>query len=88
MSEQQPPDIVFLDADVPGREAGQLISQLRESPNLRKTPLYVMTGVPGTSPEADGAAGLLRKPFTMDELIRVVQHTVRGTHAPMEPTAI
>lgn len=83
IAEQHPPDIIFLDVDIPGAHAPEADGALAQHGIARGTPLYIMTGLPDNMPRSNGVAGMIRKPFTIDELLKVVQAVVRKrVHAP------
>lgn len=88
LAEQQVPDVLFVDVDVPGGQAAEYINALCASQYLRKVPLYAMTGLPPSQAEADGVAGVLRKPFSIDEMARLVQQAVRSKNKPVERTGV
>ncbi len=88
MAEQQAPDILLLDIDVPGVQINEYIQALRASQHLRKAPLYAMTGLPRRQETEEGIAGVLRKPFSMDELTRVVHQAVRSKGKAVERAAL
>lgn len=70
------PDIVFLDLELPGLDGVALCRRLREHPEFAGTQVIAMApsengDLTGKALEA-GAAGGLRKPFTPDNLRRVL----------------
>ncbi len=83
---KEPPDVVFLDNDVPAA-AEEAVRTLCTTPGRpAKTPLYLMTGVarkgaPGATP-ADGA---LLKPFNIEEMAAIVHASMRQRIATEEP---
>lgn len=81
---QQPADIIFLDVDTPGSLALEEAGLLLNHDSTRQTPLYVMTGLPDKTPPINGVAGILRKPFTIEEFMKIVQNIVRRKTRAMD----
>lgn len=83
-------DLMIADIVMPGISGLELCAGLRDRPALSTLPVLLMSGVVDdqTTLQAQqaGAAGLLRKPFTTDDLLPVVQralqHPADGAGAP------
>ncbi len=75
---RQKPDIIFLDIDIPGDAPAERIQVFRDMPALHQTPIYVMTGMPGAEEGLEGSAGILHKPFAMEDVMRIVQANIRA----------
>jgi DNA-binding response OmpR family regulator len=77
-----PPDLIMLDANMPGVDGWEVLSRLRAAAG-RQTPVVVMTAGFNAQDQAlaSGAQGYLGKPFDVDDLLAAV-----GAHAglPME----
>lgn len=84
---KQSPDIVFLDIDIPGDTPADRISALTQMPALHQVPIYVMTGMPGAGKDLDGIAGILHKPFSLEEVTQVVQSHIKLKSKKMEHPA-
>jgi len=72
------PDAIFVDADAPAASA-DLVEQLHASPATHDVPVWVMAGArtDGREPPPNGAAGVLRKPFGIDDLAAIVEQQRR-----------
>ncbi len=69
------PCLVLLDLMMPVMDGYEVLARLRENPVWRGFPVVVCTASRSTAPE--GASGILRKPFEVDELLSLV-----GGHCP------
>lgn len=79
------PDLVVLDLVLPGIDGLAVRQELSGHPGTRSLPVVVITG---SLLPLDGvdAACVLRKPFTMDELLAAIQRCLRasgGLTAPL-----
>src|SRR6266480_1835960 len=84
--EQTRPDVVITDVIMPDQDGYSVCSQIKENPDLRGTPVLLMSGVVNKS-VADKAVSvkadeLIRKPFQPQELI----NRVKGLLEPKSPT--
>jgi DNA-binding response OmpR family regulator len=74
----QPPDLLLLDIGMPVMSGDQVLRELRAQ-NFSQLPVIVATA--GTNAEqflAQGATAILRKPFTLNDLLELVERcTVR-----------
>lgn len=70
------PDLILLDVGMPNLDGYELCSMLRRHPNLKATPIVMVTGNTGFIDRAKaklvGASGYLTKPFTRPELMKMV----------------
>ena len=66
------PDAILLDGDVPQSRISDAIRVFRDCPATHVTPVYMMTGV--HKPEMDrlDVAGVLHKPFSINEITEVI----------------
>lgn len=93
IAEKEPPDVVLLDADLPGTFAEERVARLREKGVMGSAPIYVMTGAPGASVpggNGHGAAGVLRKPFEVGDvmaILRSVPPRVRAADGRAHPAS-
>lgn len=71
------PDFIFVDAHM--REDGEtgLEAMLAAAGRDAAPPVYAFLGVPGEEVENDAVAGSLRKPFSIKEMARLIQHRSR-----------
>jgi twitching motility two-component system response regulator PilH len=76
--DENPPDVVITDVIMPDQDGYSVCSQIKQSPELGKTPVILMSGVVNKS-VADRAVAvqadeLVRKPFQPQELIGRVKN--------------
>ena len=82
------PDLILLDISLPAGSGFSVLEKLEQFPEIRETPVIVATA--SKDPELRkkaldlGAAGLLRKPYDEDALLRVVEQALEwgGAVAP------
>ncbi|WP_305096303.1 response regulator [Croceibacterium aestuarii] len=74
------PDLILLDANMPGRSEGHLLRELRSSEQCRDTPIILLTAASGRDDPAKsadcGAQDFIRKPFDPRFLVWRVNHAV------------
>ncbi len=73
IAKKEPPDVVLVDVDMPEEQAGQRVTQLLEAQTTAGAQVYVMTGMPNYRPAVRGVAGVLRKPFSVNDIIKVLE---------------
>jgi CheY-like chemotaxis protein len=67
LARQISPDVVLVDVGLPGLSGNEVLRRLRADPETASIPVLLLTGA---DPESlEGAAGVVRKPFTL-ELLR------------------
>jgi two-component system chemotaxis response regulator CheY len=69
------PDVIITDLSMPKQDGFEMIDALKASDAITDVRLVIMSGVLDLTKEmakATGAAALLRKPFTLDELYSAV----------------
>jgi DNA-binding response OmpR family regulator len=81
------PGLMLVDVDVPGASISEQLEELLPCARSNGVPLYVMTGLPQRSRLPQGVAGCIRKPFTTDELMVLVQKHIIPGPAPVEGEA-
>lgn len=78
---QQRPNLVLLDVVLPGLDGLSVLRLLRADPELRATPIYMLTArarpADHEAAQRAGADGYIEKPFKAGELIALVEK-VRG----------
>jgi DNA-binding response OmpR family regulator len=77
---KQTPHVLFLDGDVPGSELRNDVAALREGAGSPELPIYVLSGAPNGPANRAGVQGVIRKPFTIREIVSIVR-----TIAPVAP---
>jgi DNA-binding response OmpR family regulator len=88
--EQTRPDVVITDVIMPDQDGYSVCSQIKENPDLRGTPVLLMSGVVNKS-VADKAVSvkadeLIRKPFQPQELINRVKALLQPKSALPAPS--
>jgi two-component system chemotaxis response regulator CheY len=72
----EPPEIIFLDIDMPGLNGLEACRRLRARPEMAGTTIVMLTAAAGSeaerAAEAAGADLFLTKPFSPLELLRLV----------------
>ncbi len=74
-------DVILLDIKLPGMNGIELLQRLRDRPP--KGRIFIMSGAPDAEEllvegeVGELSAGVIRKPFDMDELLRIVGDTPR-----------
>lgn len=67
------PDVIVLDLLLPSLSGHTLLRYLRELPEYRRIPVVVVSGALPALRQLDGANAVLRKPFDLRELVRLVE---------------
>jgi DNA-binding response OmpR family regulator len=77
MADQVRPDMILLDLMMPEPTGFQLCRMLRANPNVRTTPIIIITALDNTDSRVvaigAGANGFLRKPFHVSDLTEKVR---------------
>jgi two-component system response regulator VicR len=71
--EQHRPDLVVLDLHLPRVHGEAILSEMTSSPELRPTPVIIVTGSDSQLAIAQAKA-ILRKPCNPDLLLSVIEH--------------
>lgn len=75
-----PPDLVFLDLQLPDRSGHSVLEQLRSNPETRLIPVVMLTGYASSEEKVHayelGVTDFLAKPFSPDELLPRVRSLV------------
>ncbi len=73
------PDVIVLDARMPGRDGPSLLHTLRLNPSWAAIPVVAMSSLPEEAvivPDG-GFAAFLRKPFRVSSVLAALQHALR-----------
>jgi CheY-like chemotaxis protein len=72
------PSLILLDLLMPEKDGWEVVAALKGDRRLKNVPIVLMSAVPpqATTLQAQGVAGVLPKPFTMDELTFVVSRVL------------
>jgi len=76
------PDLIFLDIIMPDMDGGEVLSQLRDDPYTRDTPVVFLTaivteGESGSLGEGISGYPFLSKPVSLAKLIDTIQNNIR-----------
>jgi len=73
------PALILLDLLMPAKDGWEVVASVKAEPRLRDVPIVVMSAIPprSTTLQAQGIAGTLTKPFTVEELMFVVTRFVK-----------
>jgi signal transduction histidine kinase len=81
MVDEHRPDLVLLDLHLPGRSGEEVLAGIRQDPQLRQTPVVIVTAdlAPGTERRLTegGATAFLSKPVDIGLLLDVVDRNLR-----------
>jgi two-component system cell cycle response regulator len=72
------PALILLDLLMPAKDGWEVVASVKGDQRLREVPIVVMSAIPPreTTLQAQGIAGTLAKPFTVEELLFVVTRFV------------
>ena len=78
------PTLILLDMMMPRLDGEGFIKAMRSDPNLADIPVVILTAHPGARAKASelGAAGCLRKPVELTDLLAAVEGTRLRATAP------
>jgi len=81
--EEQEPDVVFLDVQMPGMDGFELCTKIRALPNHKNTPIIFVTSLTDFKSRArsslSGGNDLIAKPFMFIELsVKALTYVLRG----------
>jgi CheY-like chemotaxis protein len=72
------PDVIVMDLMMPKVSGWDILKQLREDPELRETPVIVVTALDKEEAHVVGADVVMQKPIQPGELISEVQRLATG----------
>jgi CheY-like chemotaxis protein len=77
-SREHLPDLILLDLLMPSVSGLEAARHLRDLPETSDIPIVLMSGTPDVAERAAqlGAAGYLKKPFELDDLLAAVQQAL------------
>jgi two-component system alkaline phosphatase synthesis response regulator PhoP len=82
---EEPPDVVFLDLNIPGPSGAEVLTSLKDDPATAGVRVVVITaeGEEGRAPAMLlGADAYLTKPFSPNELLQTVERALAGSGPP------
>jgi PAS domain S-box-containing protein len=82
LANESPPDLILVDAKMPGMDGFEIVNRLRENPITAPIPILMVSGVMTThenriSGFASGADGYICKPFQTEEFIAEISVLLR-----------
>jgi CheY-like chemotaxis protein len=76
------PDLVLMDVMIPLLSGFEVLAAMRRAPELAEMPVILMSAIPpGVRREDYGWQAFLQKPFSLNALLRTVNHLI-GTATP------
>ncbi len=77
---EQRADIVLLDMMMPVMSGPAMLKAMAAGPNLRGIPVIILSSLPEATirAQANGAAAILRKPYTADEVLAAIARVLGG----------
>ncbi|MBL6080070.1 response regulator [Belnapia sp. T18] len=78
LAEAPRPDLVLTDMMMPVMGGAEMLAAMAAEPNLREIPVVVLSSLPEAAirARADGAAAILRKPYTADAILRTIERLI------------
>ncbi len=71
------PDLITLDIEMPGEWGPRFYQKLSKDPKLKRTPIIVVSGLPGHECAVVDAVASFPKPFDRKELLNAVKETLK-----------
>ena len=74
LAEAPRPDLVLTDMMMPVMGGAEMLAAMAGDPDLRRIPAIVLSSLPEAAvrTRADGAAAILRKPYTAEEVLAAI----------------
>lgn len=79
LAQRESPDVILLDQIMPKLDGKQVLTALRDDGATRDIPVFVLTGMSRGAPEEWPGAQFVGKPFSPDELVRLIRERL-GTN--------
>ncbi len=76
VAENEKPDLITLDLEMPGEWGPRFYRKLSQSDELKRTPVIVISGLNANKYAIPKAVATLTKPFDAEELIKIVKETI------------
>ena len=90
MARAQPPDLMFLDLNIPGTSGADVLSELKGDPTTRDVRVIIVTATGEEGRDfvlSLGADEYFTKPFSPTALLRTVERVLQGEAKPPPPPA-
>jgi two-component system phosphate regulon response regulator PhoB len=88
MARQQPPDLMFLDLNIPGASGADVLTQIKRDPATKDVRVIIVTATGEEGREyvlSLGADEYFTKPFSPTALLRTVERVLEGPGAETPP---
>jgi DNA-binding response OmpR family regulator len=79
--DEQRPDLVLLDLQMPDMDGWEFLRRLRAEPSLLDVPVVIMSAAHRIDPEGLDVQAIFAKPFDLDELLDAVDELLASRHA-------
>jgi CheY-like chemotaxis protein len=76
VAKKELPDLITLDLEMPGEWGPRFYRKMSQDPNLKNTPVIVVSGLSGSEHAIGKAVAVVTKPFDHDELLKIVKETL------------
>jgi DNA-binding response OmpR family regulator len=89
MAKQRPPDLVFLDLNIPGASGADVLSELKSDPSTKDVRVIIITATGEEGRDfvlSLGADEYFTKPFSPTALLRTVEKVLQGPGAAGDPS--
>jgi CheY-like chemotaxis protein len=73
---QEKPDLITLDLEMPQEWGPRFYRKLSQNPELKKTPIIVISGLNANQYAIPKAVASLTKPFDANQLLKIVKETI------------
>jgi DNA-binding response OmpR family regulator len=90
MAREQPPDLMFLDLNIPGTSGADVLSELKGDPTTKDVRVIIVTATGEEGRDfvlSLGADEYFTKPFSPTALLRTVERVLEGESKPPSPPA-
>ncbi|MCF8107898.1 MAG: response regulator [Desulfohalobiaceae bacterium] len=75
-AQDERPDLITLDLDLPGEWGPRFYRSLSQDPELKSIPIIVISAMPGSRYAIGNAVASFNKPFDREELLKTVGETL------------
>jgi CheY-like chemotaxis protein len=77
VAQREKPDLITLDLEMPGDWGPRFYRKMSQDPELKNTPVIVISGMASNEYAIGKAVASLTKPFDREELLKIVQDTLK-----------
>ncbi|MFY9942714.1 MAG: response regulator [Desulfobacterales bacterium] len=76
MARREKPDLITLDLEMPGEWGPRFYRKMSQDPEIKNTPVIVISGMSGNEYAIGKAVATLTKPFDREQLLKIVRDTL------------